>query len=779
MSIRIKLLGGAVIETAEGLVAGRATQRHRIALLALLATTRRPGRSRDQLIGLLWPDADTARARHLLSDAVYRINQGLGVEGIVASGDDLRLNGQLVSSDVADFERASLVSDHLRVVELYGGPFLDGFFLSGAEAFERWVEDERASYAREFARSLEALADAAELQGDTTAAVDWWKRLAVLQPESSRVAQRLVRAYEASGDRAAALRHGQLHLTLLKEALDLEPDAALVEYLRELKERPAPGARTEPAVAREAMLVPPEAVPDPAPAVRAPGVPDESARGRPRRWPWMVAVAAFALAATWLSMRRPGERAPPVNASPSVAVLPFRNLSPSDTTAYFADGMTEELIYMLARVPGLRVSSRTSVYAYRDSSLTVRDLARRLNVTWVVEGAVRREGDQLRITAQLTKAEDGYQQWSESFDREQKEVFSIQEGIAAAIAERVAQRTVDSTGTQAARRMRGADDPVAYDLFLQGRYHWHRRSERDLRLAVSLFRQAVERAPRYSRGWMGLGDAQAVLGFYDYLPPKEAFVPAAAAARRALEIDPLLAAPHATLGYVHLYYDWDLVAAEREFRQAISMDPTYSTAHQWLANLLTARGRFDEAEREMQAARQLDPLSLIANTALGWVWIIAGQPERAITQLRAARELDPGFQLAWLWLGTAQGATRSPEALTSLREAVRLSDSSAISMAALAQVLAQDGRADSARAILASLLAREERGAWIPSWELARIYVALGDTSSALARLGRAVEAREHSVVFIEVDHHFDPLRASPRFASLVRQVRTGGSRGD
>lgn len=766
MSIRLKLLGGAVIETAEGLVAGRATQRHRLALLALLATTRRPGRTRDQLIGLLWPDAETSRARHLLSDAVYRINQGMGVEGIVAAGDDLRLNSQLVTSDLADFERAAVVSDHARVVELYGGPFLDGFFLSGAEAFERWVEDERGGYARDVARSLEALAEAAERGGDPNGAVDWWKRLAVLEPESSRVALRVVRALEKAGDRAAALRHGQVHLTLLKEALDLEPDPGLVDYLRELRERPAPAVRVPaPLQADErtaATLAEPAAVPS-APSVVA-------SSSRPRRWPWLVAAAALVFAATWVSTRGAPDAPPPPGAAPSVAVLPFRNLSPSDTTAYFADGMTEELIYMLARVPGLRVSSRTSVYAYRDSSLTVRDLARRLNVTWVVEGAVRREGDKLRITAQLTKADDGYQQWSESFDRDQKDVFAIQEGIAAAIAERVAQRTGDSASTLAARAVRGADDPEAYDLFLKGRYHWHRRSERDLRQAVALFRQAVDRAPTYSRGWVGLGDALAVLGFYDYLPPADAFVPAAAAAKRALELDPLLAAPHATLGYVHLYYDWDFAASERAFRQAIAMDPSYSTAHQWLANLFTAVGRFDEAEREMQVARQLDPLSLIANAALGWVWNFAGQPERAIAQLRAAIELDPGFQLAWLWMGIAQGATKSPEAVASLREAVRLSDSSAIALAALAHVSAREDE-KSARAILALLLAREQRGAWMPSYELARIHVALGDTTAALTRLERALEAREHSLAYLKVDHHFDALRDVPRFMALVRRV--------
>jgi len=780
MSCRLKLFGGAALEAGDERVTGRAAQRHRLALLALLASTRRPGRSRDQLIALLWPESDTARARHLLSDAVYRINQGLGAEVITAAGDDLRLNGQLVTSDVADFERAVLVSEHARAVELYAGPFLDGFFLPAASDFERWVGEERGGYQREAARSLETLAEQCESRGDAPAAVDLWKRLAALTPESSRVALRLVKAYELCGDRSAAMRHGQLHTALLREMLELEPDAAFVSYLEELRHRSSPPAHAPGELAaRPPEQTSPEparvesARPEPTPRAPTPSGPGR-APSRFRGWHLTVAVAALAAigwGATRLARRGPQDASGDRTLTSAIAVLPFRNLSAADSSAYVADGMTEELIYMLSRVGGLKVSSRTSVYAFRDSALTVRELAARLGVGWVVEGAVRREGRRLRITAQLTSARDEYQHWSDSYDREEEALFAIQEGIAAAIAERVARRTTDAAATVGAREARGADDAMAYDLYLRGRYHWHRRTEADLRRAAQLFQQAVDRAPQYARGWVGLGDALAVLGFYDYLPPREAFPPAEAAARRALAIAPGLAAPHATLGYVHLYHHWRWTDAELELRRAIAMDPGYSTAHQWLANLYTARGRFAEAEQEMQSARQLDPLSLIANAALGWVWTYAGQYERAINQLHSTLELDPTFELAHLFLGIAQDNSGSEDAVASLREAVRRSNGSAISLAALAHAWVRAGIRDSATVILATLLAREARGAYVPSYELARVHVALGDTAAALARLERAEASREHSLALLRVDPYLTPLRRLGRFEALVRRV--------
>jgi tetratricopeptide (TPR) repeat protein len=434
--------------------------------------------------------------------------------------------------------------------------------------------------------------------------------------------------------------------------------------------------------------------------------------------------------------------------------------------------MTEELSYMLGRDSGVRVLSRTSAFAYRDSLIDVREIGRRLGVAWVVEGSVRRGGPALRITARLTNARNGYQVWSETFDRTAADVFSIQEEIASAIAGRVRLGAGVDGLPSATPVAGGMGDPVAYDLYLRGRYHWHRRTEHDLRQAAALLEQSVQRAPGYARGWAGLGDAYAVLGFYDHLPPAEAFPRAEAAALRALSLDARLAAPHATIGYVNLYYRWNWSVAEASFRRSIEMEPTYSTAHQWLGNLLTAMGRFDEAADEMRAAQQLDPLSLIANAALGWVFHYAGRAADAVAQCRRTLELDPNFQLAHMWMGLAESQRgQHAAAVKAVHESVRLSGGGALPLTVYAYTLARSGAQDSARAVLDRLLTRERRGQYIPSYDLAQAHLALGDTSAALSRLERAFDERAHSMAFLRVDPQLAGLRDEPRYRALVRKV--------
>ncbi|MGQ0648235.1 MAG: tetratricopeptide repeat protein [Gemmatimonadaceae bacterium] len=784
MSNRLQLLGGATIETPAGPLSGRAAQRHRVALLALLASTRRPGRNRDQLVATLWPDTDSERGRHLLSDSVYRINQALGDDAIIASGDDLRLNAALLPSDLGDFERAMLSGDHLRAIDTYGGPFLDGFFVPNAPEFDRWMEDERARYATEVGRAMEALAQTAEREGKQREAVDWWRRLAGHAPDNSRVALRYMQALASHGDRGAAIKHGQLHATLLRESLGVAPDPAveqLVEMLRDTTPAGStPVAVTTLAVERPEQLPSPAAAPTvrPTAAVRATydrRSQQRRATDRSSKRRVIPVLATLALVAVLLGLWRfgfVGGKTEGTPSAPAIAVLPFRNLSASDSATYFADGMTEELIYMMTRSPDLRVSSRTSVFAFKDSTLDVREIARRLGVGWVVEGSVRREGDRLRITAELANAADGYQMWSETFDRTLSDVFAIQEEIAEAIVRRVLQGTVGFPHAESQRVERGAADPKVYDLYLEGRFHWHRRSEDGLRRAAALFEQAVERAPDYARGWVGLGDAYAVIGFYDHMKPTEAFPRAENAARRALAIDPTLASAHATLGYVNLYYHWNWPVAEREFRKATELLPTYSTAHQWLANLLTARGRFAEAEQEMRIAQQTDPLSLIASAALGWIFVHANQNDRAVEQLHRTLALDPNFQLAHLWMGIAEDQRgRSAEAIRALQRAVTLSGGSPLALSALARAHATAGNRDSARSIVDSLRSLERRGRYIPSFELAKALVALGDTAGALARLERAFTDRAHSMAFLEVDPQLAGIRAHPRYRALREKV--------
>lgn len=246
---RLRLLGGATLDTGAGPVTGRAAQRHRVALLALLSTTRRLYRGRDQLVALLWPEADAERGRKLLSDSIYRINQALGGDAIAGTGDDIRLNRGRVGSDVADLEAAAESHEWRRVVELYAGPFLDGFYLPGAADFDHWMEGERAQYARIVAKAIEALAVEARDDGRAGEAVEWWQRLAAHAPDDSRVAMELMRALESSGNRAGALRHARVHASLLRDTLGVEPDRSLLRLADDM-------TRRSPALAHSIAVIP-------------------------------------------------------------------------------------------------------------------------------------------------------------------------------------------------------------------------------------------------------------------------------------------------------------------------------------------------------------------------------------------------------------------------------------------------------------------------------------------------------------------------------------------
>lgn len=803
---RLRLFGGASIEGDDGPLTGRGVQRRRLALLALLAVARGRGLTRDRVIGYLWPDADPERSRHLLSDSVYRINQALDGDAVFAAGEDLRLNPDRLPSDVWEFGDAIERGEWERAVTLHAAPFLDGFFVADSGEFDRWADIERERLFRDRSRALEALARSAETCGDHVAAVRWWRALAAADRFSSRVALHLMRALEVSGDRAAAVQHARAHSALVRSELGVEPDPEI----RRTEQRLRTAERADRAIDVPAMTSSPTDAAGPvqdepdigaharahatAPATdddtledaagtnaadsrhAAPPVHDaantpitERRRRRPRR-ELVLAALLFALVAavSWRLTREP-PAPPPPNEATSIAVLPFEDLSADQDQEYFTDGITEELLVRLSRVEGLHVVGRTSSFAFKGRDVDVKEIAQRLGVTVVLGGSVLKSGDRLRIFAQLIDATNGYQLWSDRYELEQRHIFDIQDEIARAIVTRLRGRlAVESVQPETAVP---TEDPEAYNLYLRGRFEWHKRTEEGLRNAAEYLRQATSRSPTHARAWAGLGDAYAVLGFYDYLPPAEAFPRAAQAAIRALEIDARLAEPHATLGYVALYYEWDWDRAEAEFRRAIELDPGYSTGHQWYANYLNAMGRFDEAVREMRTAQDLDPLSRIANAALGWVLYYSGENQRAIDQLSHTLELDPRFELAYLWRGIAHEQLGSiSNAIADLERAVEMSGGSAISSAALARAHAIAGDSAEARAIAAQL---ESRGAdaYIPSFEIAKIYEALGDRAATIRWLERALQQRSHSMVFLAVDPQLARLRDDREFMRLVRSV--------
>lgn len=500
---------------------------------------------------------------------------------------------------------------------------------------------------------------------------------------------------------------------------------------------------------------------DPAPAPPAPK----------RRAPYLLAAAAVLAIATfglWSQSHKatPTPPASPATASRPLAVLPFLNASGRAEDEYFSDGLTEEVMNRLGSVDGLRVVSRTSAFALKGKNLDASEIGRLLGVEAFLEGSVRREGDRLRISAHLVNAQDGYQLWAETYDRHLDDVIAIQEEIALAIADTL-------TGRLLGKRRVAAPDvaPLAYDHYLKGRFDWHRRTQASLRSAATHFEQAVALAPKYAPAWAGLADAYAVLGFYDFLPPGEAFPKAQEAARRGLELDPQNASAEATLGYAALYYEWNIPKAEARFRRALALDPNNTKAHQWYGNLLTAAGRFEEAEQEMRHAQQLEPLSVIASAALGWSLYHAGRHEAALDQYRTTLALDPNFELAYLWSGWALEALgRYDEARSMLEEAVKRSGGSGISLASLARLHALRGERAQAEQILARL---NDSTGYVPAYEIAKACFALGNNDQAEQWLRRAFEQHSHSLVFLQVDPQLARHRQEPAFTRIAARMRS------
>ncbi len=758
---RIKVFGGVTLEGPQGPVTGRASQRRRLGLLALLAGAGESGLTRERIVTFLWPEADLEKGRRLLSDSIYRVNQALGGDALATAGDVVRLDPSRVTSDLRDFGAAMAEEDWELAVSLSEGVFLDGFYLSGAVDFERWVDGERQRVARERTRALETLAERATEPGE---AARWWRLAASSNPYSSRIALRLLQALSQQGERAAAFQYVEHHSRLMREDLGLAPDPEIVRFGAELRDGSPTGVRSSerPDGTGTIESQPPARDPEPSPPLEAAITPSPPRSFGVRRSLVASGVMVVAIGTLgWLGMADRESSSPS-----SIIVLPFADLGSTGHQEYLADGITEELIDRLGDVKGLRVMGRTTAFAFKDSAVAASDLAQLLGVEAVLEGSVRRSADRLRISTRLVDADSGFEVWSETFEREPADVLATQDEIARAVVSKL-QGTSEGLGEGRA----ATADPIAFNLYLQGRYEWHRRSEEGLRRATELFVQAIQRAPGYGPAYVGLADAYAVSGFYDYLSPQEAFPRAHDAARRAIELDPSLAAPHATLGYVALYYEWDPELAETHFRRALELDPAYSTGHQWFANLLTAAGRSDEAVEAMTRAQELDPLSLIASSALGFVYLYSGAPERAVNQLQRTLGMDSTFVTAHLWQGMAlEELGRTDESLSALRRAVALSGGSAIAVAALARGQALAGEPEEAARLVSELEGLEDT-AYVPAFEIAKVYDALGEPELALRWLRTAHAHRSHSMVFLSTDPQLETLRSHPETQRLIEEV--------
>jgi serine/threonine-protein kinase len=463
-------------------------------------------------------------------------------------------------------------------------------------------------------------------------------------------------------------------------------------------------------------------------------------------------------------------QSPSAEAKASIAVLPFVDMSPEKDQEYFCDGMAEELISALTKIEGLRIASRTSAFQFKGKRQSISGIGERLRVQTVLEGSVRKAGDRLRITAQLVNVRDGYQLWSEKYDREMRDIFAIQDEISLAIVEKL---KIDLLGREeAALVKRHTDDLEAYNLYLRGRYFWNKRTEADVGKAIACFKQAVDRDPSYALAQAGLADAYITLPDYSHMPPAETLMMAKEAALKALEIDEMLAEAHASLGFTVHELEWDWVTAEIHLKRALEINPRYATAHHWYALFLLRMGRFGEAIKEMEKAVELDPLSLVINRNLGAVLCYARDYDRAIEVLRKTLDMDPGFSFTHAYLGEAYlQKSMYEEALAEFEtESAVSGEWMAEVQTRLGTCYARLGHTDRAREILDDLLQRSKR-MYISPFMLALLYFVLNENDRAFELVEEAYRTRDTDLTYLKIEPILDTVRSDPRYKALLERI--------
>ncbi len=453
----------------------------------------------------------------------------------------------------------------------------------------------------------------------------------------------------------------------------------------------------------------------------------------------------------------------------SLAVLPLANLSGDPTEEFFADGMTDALITDLGKISALRVISRTSVMHYRDAKKTLPEIARELNVDAVVEGSVLRSGNRVRISAQLIRARSDQHLWTESYERDLRDVLALQSEVARNVANSI---RIQVTPMEAGRLE--STSPVneeAYQLYLKGRYHWNKRNPDALNKSLEYFQQAVSKDPQYAPAYAGLADTYRLLGQFAVLPLRVSTDKAKAAAQTALKLDKDLAEAHASLGMVSLMDHFDWRQADRELSTAIELNPGYASAYQWRALSLASTGRVEEGVNMARRAQELDPLSLIINAYLGFAYYESRNYDSAADQCKKTLELDPNFAVAHSYLALAYAQKGAYElALEEARKGVELSGGAANLKVMLAVVTAAAGKRTEAQQMAVQLAGSAHEGYLNPG-EIALIYAQLGEKDRAFQWLKTAYEEGSIWSAFLKSEPVLDGLRSDPRFARLLREV--------
>ena len=453
----------------------------------------------------------------------------------------------------------------------------------------------------------------------------------------------------------------------------------------------------------------------------------------------------------------------------SVAVLPLEDLSGDPGQDYFADSMTEALITSLAKIRALRVISRTSVMRYKEARKSLPLIAHELNVDAVIEGSVLRVAERVRINVQLIHAVSDRHLWAESYERDFRDILSLQSDIAQQVADRV--KVIVTPEERERLRSTRKVNPEAHEQYLKARYYWNKRSESGVSKAISYFRKSIDADPTYAEGYVGLADCYNILGYYNVLAPIEAYPKGKAAALKALEWDQSLGEAHATLGVVKRDFEWDWKGAEQEFQRAIELNPGCVEAYHWRGTLLCMLGRHSEGLREKTKALTLDPLSVVVRSDLARMYYYSRDYGQALEHFRAAIAMDADFGFAHLALAQVyEQMGMLDEARGTLQAALKLFGESPFALAKSGHHFAISGKRDEARRVLAHLgdLSRQK---YVSPCDIAIIHTGLQENDAAFHWLEKAFQERSVWLGYLGLEPQWDPLRTDPRFTDLLRRV--------
>lgn len=723
---QLRTFGRLTLQTDEGEPAEEVVRHEKgVALLAYLAAEAIQQRvPREEVASLLWPDRTDERARNNLRVTLSRLRDASDVTLIRGKGGPtLWLNTDRVRSDVRAFQRALDEDEAAEAVALYRGDFLAGFHVPDASAFNRWVDRRRGEFRRQAYRAALSWGERAQSENDLEVAEAAYRRALDLEPLREEAAGQLMEVLVEQGERADALQLFQAFRRRLQEDLEVSPSESLREFADEIRRR----------------------------ADEVQGPADEG-------------VAADPAAEAGIGDGR----------RPSLAVLPFRDLSPAEDQAYFAEGLAEELLDALAQLSDLEIVGRTASFGLEPGERDLETLQSRLGVSHVLTGSVRRADERVRVNAALLDVATGYQQWSDRFDHHLEDIFEVQETIARSVANALRVELLDEEGP--GRLVRDPDVvPEAYDLYLRGRHLWYRRHEIGVRAALDRFQEASELDPDYAAPHVGVAEAYFTMGHYRFLPVDAARAKTQAAIDRALEADPGSGGAYRARGLMEAYLDGDWEKAESSFARAVELQPRDALAHlhRGLARASRSPASGDEIFTSVRRARSLEPEWTYGRAVLALIYTLRKERQAARSQIDKVRREEPEWLLTFIFSGWVRSLSgEHDEAVSDLKRAAALSDHPSLLLGFLGAAHGLAGNVGEAERIRDELNRRaEQEETFVSPQALGVIEAALGHTERALVLLRREIREQSAGVApFLRLPY-WDAVRPASEYEAICREA--------